>query len=110
MLYTGPGVGLTIPKYMEVSGNTDDVQQLRRELRLLKEKLHIMEIDADGHQEKSKTLKSPGDSAEVCKICMARKRNTVFLCGHSACKECADSLINCIKCKQRITKKITLKD
>ena len=95
--------------------SSTEVLQLQRELRLLKEKLKIMELnEAASKPERSSSIKdkkSPDEmSLEVCKLCMARRRNTVFLCGHSSCKECAESLINCIKCKQRITKKIQLKD
>ena len=97
------------------SSPSSEVLQLQAELRSLKDKLRIMEVSgsssSDQYYEKLRDRKpSEEPSAEVCKLCMARRRTVVFLCGHSACKECAESLINCLKCKQRITKKITLKD
>jgi E3 ubiquitin-protein ligase mind-bomb len=43
-----------------------------------------------------------------CSICMERRRNVAFLCGHSACSKCADTLKTCHMCRKNITKKINL--
>ena len=37
-----------------------------------------------------------------CQICMERDQNTTFSCGHGACKECSERLINCHICGQTI--------
>lgn len=43
-----------------------------------------------------------------CSICMERRRNVVFLCGHGACAKCADTLKTCHMCRKTITKKIPI--
>lgn len=48
------------------------------------------------------------EEASMCSICMERKRNIVFLCGHSACEHCAAPLKTCHMCRQTITKKINI--
>ncbi|KAK8761283.1 hypothetical protein V5799_027451 [Amblyomma americanum] len=42
-----------------------------------------------------------------CAICMERRRNVAFLCGHSSCADCAKTLEHCHMCRVRI-RKITL--
>ena len=44
----------------------------------------------------------------LCSICMERKRNMAFLCGHTVCNICGDSLKTCHMCRKPITKKINL--
>ncbi|XP_022104151.1 E3 ubiquitin-protein ligase MIB2-like isoform X2 [Acanthaster planci] len=48
------------------------------------------------------------EDAQLCNICMERKRDTAFLCGHSTCKKCAKPLKQCPICRKPITKKIML--
>ncbi|XP_037090212.1 E3 ubiquitin-protein ligase MIB2-like [Pollicipes pollicipes] len=43
-----------------------------------------------------------------CSICMERRRNVVFLCGHGACAVCAHALQNCHMCRKAITQKINI--
>lgn len=43
-----------------------------------------------------------------CGICLERVRNVVFLCGHGACVNCAQSLRICHMCRQVITRKINI--
>nr|UEK51564.1 MIB2-like protein [Parasacculina yatsui] len=43
-----------------------------------------------------------------CSICLERRRNVVFLCGHGACAVCAHSLQNCHMCRKPITQKINV--
>lgn len=43
-----------------------------------------------------------------CSICMERRRNVVFLCGHGTCAKCADTLKTCHMCRKTITKKIPI--
>ena len=44
----------------------------------------------------------------TCNICLDRKRNVAFLCGHSACNDCAQPLRQCHMCRKPITKRINL--
>ncbi|XP_023022675.2 E3 ubiquitin-protein ligase mind bomb 2 isoform X1 [Leptinotarsa decemlineata] len=48
------------------------------------------------------------EESHACGICMERKRNVVFLCGHSTCSRCADTLKICHMCRKTITKKIPI--
>jgi len=43
-----------------------------------------------------------------CSICMERRRNIAFLCGHGACERCADVLTTCHMCRMPIKQKINL--
>lgn len=43
-----------------------------------------------------------------CSICMERRRNVVFMCGHGACTCCAQTLKICHMCRKPISKKINL--
>lgn len=46
------------------------------------------------------------EESHACSICMERKKNVVFLCGHGACAKCADTLKTCHMCRKAIAKKI----
>jgi len=48
------------------------------------------------------------EEAHCCSICMERRRNVVFLCGHGACEKCSTTLKICHMCRKTITKKINL--
>ncbi|KAL3281489.1 hypothetical protein HHI36_004694 [Cryptolaemus montrouzieri] len=48
------------------------------------------------------------EESHACSICMERKRNVVFLCGHGTCTKCADTLKTCHMCRKTITKKIPI--
>lgn len=48
------------------------------------------------------------EETHCCSICMERRRNVAFLCGHSACSKCADTLKICHMCRKTIVKKINL--
>lgn len=43
-----------------------------------------------------------------CSICLERRRNVAFLCGHGACSVCAHTLRQCHMCRRAITRKIFL--
>lgn len=43
-----------------------------------------------------------------CGICLERPRKVAFLCGHSACTQCAHSLAVCHMCRKPIKQKIDL--
>jgi E3 ubiquitin-protein ligase mind-bomb len=44
----------------------------------------------------------------LCGICMERKRNVAFLCGHGACTQCTLGLSTCHMCRTAIERKIPL--
>lgn len=48
------------------------------------------------------------EESHACSICMERKKNVVFLCGHGTCSKCADTLKTCHMCRKTITKKIPI--
>lgn len=48
------------------------------------------------------------EEANMCSICMERRRNVAFLCGHGACEHCATPLKTCHMCRKTIDKKINL--
>ncbi|XP_073976711.1 E3 ubiquitin-protein ligase mind bomb 2 isoform X2 [Rhodnius prolixus] len=48
------------------------------------------------------------EEVHCCTICMERRKNVVFLCGHSACDKCCTNLKICHMCRKTITKKIQL--
>lgn len=48
------------------------------------------------------------EEAHCCSICMERRRNVAFLCGHGACVICAQTLKTCHMCRKPISKKINL--
>ncbi|RDD46134.1 E3 ubiquitin-protein ligase MIB1 [Trichoplax sp. H2] len=60
-----------------------EVENLKQELKELKEKT-------------------------LCPVCMDRKKNLVFLCGHGICQMCGDRLVECPICRRSIEKKIVL--
>lgn len=48
------------------------------------------------------------EETHSCSICMERVRDVAFLCGHSACSRCAETLKICHMCRKQIVKKINL--
>lgn len=48
------------------------------------------------------------EEASSCSICMERRKNVAFLCGHGACVVCSQTLKTCHMCRKPITKKINL--
>lgn len=48
------------------------------------------------------------EEASSCSICMERRKNVAFLCGHGACVNCSQTLKICHMCRKPITKKINL--
>ncbi|KAF4527058.1 hypothetical protein B566_EDAN001608, partial [Ephemera danica] len=48
------------------------------------------------------------EETHCCSICMERRRNVAFLCGHGSCEPCAQTLKTCHMCRKTITKKINL--
>lgn len=48
------------------------------------------------------------EETHCCSICMERRRNVAFLCGHGACSRCAETLKICHMCRKTIVKKINL--
>lgn len=48
------------------------------------------------------------EESYICSICMERRRNVAFLCGHGACDNCAQTLRTCHMCRKLIARKINL--
>lgn len=48
------------------------------------------------------------EETHSCSICMERARDVAFLCGHSCCSRCAETLKTCHMCRKTIIKKINL--
>lgn len=48
------------------------------------------------------------EESSCCSICMERRKNVAFLCGHSACSRCAQPLRSCHMCRKPITRRIQL--
>ena len=44
----------------------------------------------------------------LCAVCMERKKDTVFMCGHAVCSKCSDALQMCPMCRKAITRRIPL--
>lgn len=42
----------------------------------------------------------------VCPVCLDRRRNMIFLCGHGTCQQCGDRLKECPICRKAIKDKI----
>ena len=77
--------------------------------------------DTDGNVIENPTCQPSGDRlrylesriAEIeetytCSICMERRRNVAFLCGHGACDSCSQTLRTCHMCRKIIARKINL--
>ncbi|RWS23532.1 E3 ubiquitin-protein ligase MIB2-like protein [Leptotrombidium deliense] len=65
--------------------------------------------DTDRERDRLKYLESKIaeiEEANSCGICMERIKNVIFLCGHGACVNCAQTLKTCHMCRKTITKKI----
>lgn len=48
------------------------------------------------------------EESYTCSICMERRRNVAFLCGHGACDNCSQTLRTCHMCRKLIARKINL--
>lgn len=48
------------------------------------------------------------EESYTCSICMERRRNVAFLCGHGACDDCSQTLRTCHMCRKLIARKINL--
>jgi len=44
----------------------------------------------------------------LCPVCMDRKKNLIFLCGHGACQLCGDRMQECPMCRKPVEKRILL--
>ena len=43
-----------------------------------------------------------------CGICLDRRRNVVFKCGHGACKDCSKNIEYCHMCRKLIIERINM--
>merc|ERR1712034_175959 len=44
----------------------------------------------------------------MCAVCLDRRKNMIFLCGHGSCQLCGDKLSDCPMCRKPIEKRIIL--
>jgi len=83
--------------------------------------LIVTKTSSDGNVIENPTCQPSGDRlrylesriAEIeetytCSICMERRRNVAFLCGHGACDSCSQTLRTCHMCRKIIARKINL--
>ncbi len=59
----------------------------------------------DAKKKEKKENEIPKDDPLTCGICMDRRRNLVFGCGHTICKDCAENLTDCPYCRAKITER-----
>lgn len=78
-----------------IVGNDDDLEDEVKSLKTLK--LHDLEAKVHDWEEHY-----------MCTICMERKKNVAFLCGHGACNVCVETLKCCHMCRGPISQKINL--
>lgn len=68
----------------------DDTLEVRQRLKYLESRINEIE------------------EANTCNICLERTKNVVFLCGHGACVDCANTLHICHMCRKTIQRKINV--
>ncbi|XP_026669972.1 E3 ubiquitin-protein ligase MIB2 isoform X2 [Ceratina calcarata] len=114
--HCGHGIARTegIQDGQAATGEVSLKQQEKEKDNALDEK---KEENQDKEREKDKDLErlryletrvADLEEANMCSICMERRRNVAFLCGHGACEHCAAPLKTCHMCRKVITKKINL--
>ena len=64
-------------------------------------------VPTEAIQELERKMREMEDTYN-CSICLEKVRTVVFLCGHSACNQCAQPLKVCHMCRKPITKKINV--
>lgn len=68
-------------------------------------------LSSSGKDSQNSTLQRRLNEYEediMCSICMERKRDMAFLCGHTVCGTCGEELRICHMCRKPIAKKILL--
>ncbi|KAJ8921041.1 hypothetical protein NQ315_015837 [Exocentrus adspersus] len=63
--------------------NTNDIQKLQQQLQDIKEQT-------------------------MCPVCLDRRKNMIFLCGHGLCQMCGDQMTECPICRKAVEKRILL--
>jgi len=74
-------------------------------------KFHATGEKADKEKERLKSLEMKVQDLEdqfLCSICLERRRNVAFRCGHGACDICSADLDTCHMCRKVIEEKIRL--
>ena len=87
-----PETNSTPSENSESEGNQDDEVISLRTL-----KLHDLEAKVQDFE-----------LAYLCSICMERRKNVAFLCGHGTCTSCVETLKSCHMCRGPISHKINL--
>ena len=55
-----------------------------------------------------KTSVSGGGDSPYCAICLTEPKDTVLICGHRLCWDCAQKVDNCPVCRKFVTHRIRL--
>ncbi len=79
------------PAAAAADGEDDEIKSLKTL------KLHVLEAKVNDWEEHY-----------TCSICMERKKNVAFMCGHGACSVCVQTLKVCHMCRGPISQKINL--
>lgn len=106
--------GITIDRRISAYGRDLTVNQLSGQQQQQHHLVHQQQFNQTNRQPsvdrllylENKILEI--EETHCCSICMERKRNVAFLCGHSACSKCAETLKTCHMCRKTIVKKINL--
>ncbi|XP_015108850.1 E3 ubiquitin-protein ligase MIB2 [Diachasma alloeum] len=123
----GPGAVDSLETTPEEANDTEVLEEMRNDLRSSTghdqgetsglqetqgdEKVELTEREQNKDLERLRYLETRVadlEEANMCSICMERRRNVAFLCGHGACEHCSAPLKTCHMCRKTITKKINL--
>ena len=101
----------TEPEYAEIAEEAGEI--VREEGAECHNSPTSPEAPADQKDEKIEKLLKRTQELEdqiFCAICLERKKNVAFGCGHSVCGECAVDIVCCHICRRPIEQKIQLYD
>ena len=85
-------------------GSKQSDSALRNEMRELKDQVNRMQSELRQYAVAVDLL----HAELLCSICLEKKRDTAFHCGHTACSKCSKDLKNCHLCRDPIVAKIKL--
>lgn len=90
-------------------GSSPSVIPLPPPPQVLKMDAHRQEAQHHSQQfdnESRSRITDEVESTDCCPICLSKRKNMVFDCGHQTCEECAANLSKCPLCRKSITTKI----
>ncbi|XP_073977094.1 E3 ubiquitin-protein ligase MIB2-like [Rhodnius prolixus] len=80
-----------------VAPDGSEVQYIPRDQRPTIDRIRYLDMQVKSLEERI-----------TCNICLERRVNRVFKCGHSCCSNCSSSLYNCHICRLPVTQQIQL--